>query len=225
MLITLIDKYWKGLVILGLVLYIVISGNIKKPVSNNNDRIDSILRVISTKQVDGTFVQPSPQPIIITIPQSGSNNNQLSNNLLKAFEELKDDNAKTRAYAEAIALRVYNNTYKDSLVNISVTDTIEGGKLKNQKVNWTVKPQKIQYYENIYYMKPQFTISAGMQFQTRIDSLGFTHEQLFPKIGVKGRNGWKFEAGVNLLNTKEFMIGAEKDIFTKYKKIEEKKQF
>lgn len=224
-LVQFLNKYWTLLVIAGLIIFIVISKNKEVPTNKSQDRIDSILQVLVTKKIDGTFVQPQPQPIIITIPQSGSNNPGLSNDLLKAFESMKDDNAKTRAYAEAIALKVYENKYQDTTVSIIVRDSVEGGKLTNQEVKWTVKPQKVKYYENIYYMKPEFVISAGMQFQTRVDTAGFSHEQIFPKLGYKGRNGWKFEGGVNILNPKEYMIGVEKDIFTKYNKVEEKKQF
>ena len=219
---TFLNKYWTLLVITGMAIYIVISGNTNTPTNKTADRIDSILRIIKTNELDGTFVQPAPQPIIITVPQQGSVQTGLSNDLLRMFENMKDDNAKTRAYAEAIALKVYNNTYQDSAVAITIRDSVEGGILTNQKVDWVIKPQKIQYHENVYYMKPKFVISAGLQFQTRIDTAGFSREQIFPKIGFKGRNGWKFEGGVNVLNTKDFMIGIEKDIFTKYNKIKDK---
>ena len=220
-----LNKYWQFIIIVLMGLYIVWQGNKKGPIDKNADKIDSILRTLTIPERTGTFTQTSPQPIIITVPQQGSTDPGLSNELLRAFADMKDDNARTRAYAEAVALKVYENKYSDSTVAITVKDSVEGGVLKHQSVDWTVKKMEAQYYENVYYMKPKYTISGGMQFQTAVDSTGLSHAQIFPKIGFKGRNGWKFEGGVNLLNTKEFMFGVEKDIFTKYNKIEEKKQF
>jgi len=222
-MLTFLNKNWTILLIAGLALYIVYSGNRDNSTTKNDDRIDSILRVLSIPQKVGTFSNESPQPTIIVVPQPGNTNSGMNNEMLRAFEAMKDDNAKTRAYAEAIARKLYSNVYSDSLVSIKVDDVVEGGILKNQKVDWTVKPQKIEYFESIYYMKPKYTITAGAKLGMAMDSAGYIRPQLLPTIGFKGRNGWTYEGSVNLLNTKEFMIGVSKDVFTKYEKIPEKK--
>lgn len=203
-------------------IYIFLSGNSNSDISKSDDRIDSILRVLTIPERQGQFVNRSPEPIIIVVPQANSTNNGFSNELLREFQLMKDDNARTRAYAEAIALKVYQNKYQDSTVAITVIDSIEGGKLTNQDVSWTIKPREIEYHENIYYMKPKFIISAGMQLQNTIDSVGVSRMGLYPNLGYKGKKGWTFEAGINVLNTKEFMVGVKKDIFTKYNKIPDK---
>lgn len=219
---TFLNKYWTHLVIVGLVFYVVILGN-AKDTTKNDDRIDSILRVLTIPAKEGEFNNPSPQPIIITVPQQGSTSPGLSNELLRAFQDMKDDNAKTRAYAEAIAKKVYKNTYSDSIVDITVDDIVEGGELTKQDVKWNIKPQEVKYHESIYYLKPKFVVTAGMQIGSSVDPDGYSSPQLMPTLGYRGRNGWGFKASVNLLNTSEFMIGAEKDIFTKYNKVPEKK--
>lgn len=218
-LLGFLNRNWQFIIILLLVGYVVYLGNKPTNLDKNSDKIDSILRVLSLPQQEGNFTNQSPQPIIITIPQQGSTDTGLSNELLQAFEDMKDDNEKTRAYAEAIAKRVYNNSYSDSLVSIDVKDIVEGGKLTKQDVNWTIKPQEITYHENVYYMKPKYTISAGLQVGSSLDGDGNYSPQLMPTLGYKGRNGWGFKASVNLLNTREVMIGFDKDIFTKYNKV------
>lgn len=218
-----LNKYWTLLLIAGLIFYIVYSGNKTDNLTINNDRIDSILRILNTPEKTGTFKDKSPQPTIIIVPQPGSTTPGMSNDMLRAFEELKNDNAKTRAYAEAIARKAYSKTYSDSTVSITVKDVVEGGVLKDQQVDWVVKAQEMQYFENIYYMKPKFTINAGLKIGTAIGPYGYNSTQLLPTLGYKGRNGWGFEASINILNTKHFQIGATKDIFTKYEKIPEKK--
>jgi hypothetical protein len=210
------------LLIAGLIFYIVVSGN-SKDTTKNDDRIDSILRIINTPAKQGAFTNETPQPIIITVPQQGSTSIGMSNDLLRAFEDMKDDNARTRAYAEAIAKKVYQNTYSDSIVDITVDDVVEGGELTKQDVKWKVKPQKVKYHESIYYLKPKFVITTGIQIGSSVSQEGYSSPQLLPTVGYRGRSGWAFKASINILNMNEFMFGFEKDILTRYSKVPEKK--
>lgn len=216
---------WQFIAIVLMGIYISYMHNTTTiPGSVNDDRIDSILRVVSIPRIEGTFILPAPEPIYIKVPQKGSTNTGMSDEMLKAFQELKDDNAKTRAYAKVIALKYYEKIYQDSVVTITVKDSIEGGNLVYQEVDWVFKEHKVKFYENIYYMKPKFTLSVGAQLQSGGDEIG-SNPQLFFTLGVTNKKGWKYTGGINVLEKNEYMIGLEKNVFTKYNKIVEKRQF
>lgn len=212
-------KYLKDILIVGFMLYIFISNNNRVNVEKHSkDRIDSILKTLVIPEKKGEFRTISPQPIIITIPERNSNSNRLSDELLKRFEQLESDNAKTRAYAKAIALKVYEKTYKDSLVSITVKDSIEGGDLTSQNVSWNIKKQEIKYHDKIITKYPLYSISGGIGVNSVIDETGSYKTQISPLIGYRNKEGWQLEVGTNIFNLKEFRIDLTKDIFTKYRK-------
>lgn len=208
---------WQIILIIGLFAYIVISGNRRENIDFNYDRIDSIVRTIKIPKDTIMFKDTVFKP---TYNNFVTNNNlkidSLNKVLLEKFKSLENNDSILKAYMDAIAVKVYKKKYKDSLIKVTVIDTLQGGKLFSQDVKVELEEREINYYEKTVYKYPKYSITAGLDIHSVLDQNNSNRAQVFPVLGFRGSKGWEFNLGANVLNLKEFKVGIKKDIFTKY---------
>lgn len=173
----------------------------------NDIVIDSTLVVKNTPQKQGNFRIEKPQPIVVVVPNN--NRDSYINSLLSELKSIKETDKQQSKLLKELALRVYEKTYKDSIVTITVKDSVNGH-LQSQNVQWTVKPQKVRYYEKKVTEKvtPRFVISAGIGLD------GFENPQLKGVIGFKNKKGYELQLGAS--SNQRYSLTLKKDLFTKY---------
>lgn len=205
------------ILIIGLFAYVVISGNSRQNSKFNYDKIDSIVRTIKIPKDTIIFKDTILKPVYNSFV---TNNNMkldsMNKALLERFKKLNDNDSILKAYINAIAVKVYKKQYKDSLVQVTVTDTLQGGKLFSQDVKVEIEEREVEFYEKTIYKYPKYSITAGLDIHSVLENNNTTRAQLYPVFGYRGGKGWEFNAGVNALNFKEFKFGIKKDIFIKY---------
>lgn len=176
--------------------------------------IDSTLVVKNTLEKKGEFRSEKPQPIVVVVPsQTQPNNDAYINRLLSELSSIKETDKQQSKLLKELALRVYEKTYQDSTVTITVKDSINGH-LQSQNVQWTVKPQKVKYYEKTITkkLKPKFTLSAGIGVASRLDSLA--NPQLKGIIGFKNKKGYELQLGAS--TDRVYSLTLKKDLFSSY---------
>jgi hypothetical protein len=186
---------------------------VNKDLSNNDKvTIDSIQKVKVIPQKQGQFYNDKPT-IIYVQPQAQQRTDSYLNSLISELSSIKKESDKTNKLLQELALRVYEKTYSDSTVTIKVTDSING-KLRNQKVTWKVKPQKIKYFETKTTIEknPKFTFSTGLGITSKLDSTA--NPQLQAILGFKNKKGYELQFGYSTNKTASLIF--KKDILTKY---------
>lgn len=175
--------------------------------------IDSTLVVKEVPKKMGGFRSEKPQPIVVVVPsQNQPNNDTYINSLLSELKSIKETDKQQSKLLKELALRVYEKTYQDSTVIITVKDSVNGH-LQSQNVQWTVKPQKIKYYEKTITEKvtPKFSLLLGGKMTT---SNTFEKSAFELNAGFQFKNGNILEAGYDTNN--RFSVGFKKNIFRKY---------
>lgn len=203
------EIYYIIAIVLGLIY--ILNGKFTLRKSTEEIKKDSIRIVKNTKELKGGFTDNKPTIIYVQTPKEQSNDVYL-NTLLSELNTIKDASKKNEKILEALALRVYEKTYEDSTVVITVKDSING-RLKTQDVKWKVKPQKVSYFEKTITkkIKPNFRLLLGSKFTTNST---FEKSSIELNLGVQDKKGNIFEAGINTNNN--ISVGAKLNIFTKY---------
>jgi hypothetical protein len=167
---------------------------------------DTVIKVIEIPEKTGTFTNSNPQPIYISQPV---NDKQLEY-LYSKIADLQDENQKVNYLLSQLSTKTYNKTYSDKDVSITVTDTVSG-KLLNQDVKWTIKPQKVEVKEVTItkQVKPKFTLSVGGG--VRFNPI---NQQVYGVLGLKNAKGYELQLGVD--TDKTYFIGVKKDLISKF---------
>lgn len=197
------------LLIAGLAIYIFLTNPKKREFEDSEIKTDTIYKTIVIPEHQGTFAIAQPQPVYI----APSNNDAELNFLYEKFSNLQSDNERFEYLLSQLSTKAYNNVHKDSLVEISVTDSVSG-KLLNQKIKYKILPQKIEVKE-IHItekLKPKLTISAGFGVASQINYEATPTATAF--LGIKNKRGYELLLGID--NQKTYSIGLKKDLFTKY---------
>lgn len=197
------------LLIVGLAFYIFLNNSKKSEFVDSEIKTDTIYKTIVIPERKGTFAIAQPQPVYIA-PQ---NNDAELNFLYEKLSSLQSDNERFEYLLTQLSTKTYNNVHKDSLVEISVTDSVSG-KLLNQNISYKILPQKIEVKE-IHItekLKPKLTISAGFGVASQYSANATPTATAF--LGLKNKRGYELFLGID--NQKTYSIGLKKDLFIKY---------
>jgi hypothetical protein len=198
------------IIIVGLIFFLFFSGGYR--ISKNTEvviKTDTIVKTVIIPEKTGTFTNVKPQPIYIVPPQDDKQLEQL----YEKIANLQDDNQRMEYLLEQLSSKVYAKKYEDDTVSITVTDSING-LLRNQNVQWSVKPQKIEVKEvhTTTRIKPKWTISAGLGVSSKISLEASPTATLV--LGFKNKKGTELMGGYSTDQTASIIL--KKDIFTKY---------
>jgi hypothetical protein len=193
------------IVIIGLLLYIFFSHS-NKPKTKEVIRYDTIIKTVTIPEINGTFTNPKPKPIYIKEPADDKELQFLHGKI----NELLTDVEKKDFLLSQLSTKVYNKTYSDKDVEITVIDTISG-KILHQDVIWTIKPKEIEVKEVTITkeLKPRFSLSVGGGV-----IVNPINQQFYGFLGMKNAKGYELQLGMT--TDKGYMIGVKKDLFTKF---------
>lgn len=175
--------------------------------NTEENRIDTIVQIKTIKEKTGEFSNQRP---IIIYTQPPNQNNAYINDLKTNLNEMATQQEKINKLLLELSQRVYQKKYEDSIVSITVTDTVNG-RLQWQGVKWKVKEQKYKTYTIEKKLKPKFAISAG----GGIDVKPYPFNTAFKAvIGVKNKKGTSLQLGLN--TNKQYSLTFLQDLFVKY---------